>query len=191
MLPSPCATRLLFVLGLLLLGACNTEEYERQRAAAVAARDARPKAAPLSKREQRSAQIAAAVGGGGSNLQIMTRGAASQLARSELPFTRIPGYVVRGTDESSFKACGVAGVHFLRLGPNAAAQLVQRYRFRATKPFSPVYFVLLARILKDTVTVGENVYDSVIEVDEVVPEVDGEQPDCPAPRRGSLIATRD
>lgn len=185
------SARTALTLGLLLLGACNTEEYERQREAAKAIRDATPKAPQLTKREKASAQRAAAVGGGASNLNVMTRGAASQLVKSEIPFSRMAGYAVRGSDESSFKICGSPGVHYLRLGPDAAAQLVQRYRFRATKPLSPVYFVLKARIINDTVAVGENHYHSVLEVEEVLPEVDGVAPDCPAPRRGSLVAARD
>jgi hypothetical protein len=109
-------------------------------------------------------------------------------AKSDQPFVRIAGYVVRGTDEASFRPCGSTQVSFIRGSPVAAPRLVQRYRFRAPVPLHPVYFVVRARIREDTLTVGKNVYTSVMEVDEVYPEDPAATPDCPAPRRGSMIA---
>jgi hypothetical protein len=103
-------------------------------------------------------------------------------------FARVAGYVVRGSDESSFRACGSTQTHYLRPLGEAAIHVTQRYRFRASMPLAPVYFVFNARVLEDTVNVGDFTYTSVIEVRRVMPEQTGEQPDCPAPMRGSMIA---
>ncbi len=99
------------------------------------------------------------------------------------------GYVVRGTDESSFRACGSTRTHLLRPRGEANAIILQRYRFNAPTPLAPVYFVFReARILEDTVAVGDNTYLSVVDVRAVVPEQPGVAPECPAPGRGSMIA---
>jgi hypothetical protein len=112
---------------------------------------------------------------------------AERLTKADVPFVRMSGYVVRGSDESSFVKCGDPVVHYTRMSAGAVGVLVQRYRFKAPRPLSPVYFTVNARIIDDTVTVGENSYTSVVEIERVYPEVPDERPDCAAPTRGSLV----
>lgn len=100
------------------------------------------------------------------------------------------GYVVRGSDESSFRRCGSDRTHYIRVGGEAMTTVIQRYRFRAPVPLSPVYFVFNARVLEDTVVVGDHTYTSVVQVWKVFPEQPGAEPECPAPMRGSMIADR-
>lgn len=105
------------------------------------------------------------------------------------PFQRMAGYVVRGTDESSFRVCGSTRTHLLQPRGEANAMILQRYRFNAPTPLTPVYFVFReARIREDTVVVGDNTYLSVVEVRAVVPEQPGVTAECTAPPRGSMIA---
>lgn len=106
------------------------------------------------------------------------------------PFERMAGYVVRGTDESSFRRCGSKQVQYIRAVGEAAVHVSTRYRFRAPTPLAPVYFVFRARVVGDTVVVGDYTYTSVLEVRSVYPENPGEKPDCPAPMRGSMVAER-
>ena len=188
----PARRRVLLLLALVLgpavAGGCSTEEYERQRDAARRARDAAPPKEVPTAREKASARRAASVaGGGGGVLGAGERGAAAPFAKSDEPFVRIAGWVVRGTDEASFRPCGSGRVSFIRGSQVAAPRLVQRYRFRAPAPLHPVYFEVKGRIRDDTIAVGSHVYTSVIEIAELVPEVPDAVPACPAPRRGSLI----
>jgi hypothetical protein len=106
------------------------------------------------------------------------------------PFERIAGWVVRGTDESSFRRCGSKRTQYIRAVGEAAVHVSTRYRFKAPTPLAPVYFVFRARIVDDTVVVGDYTYTSVLEVRSVFPENPDEKSDCPAPMRGSMIATR-
>lgn len=106
------------------------------------------------------------------------------------PFERLAGYVVRGTDESSFRRCGSKQTQYIRASGEAAVHVATRYRFKAPTPLSPVYFVFRARVVADTVTVGDYTYTSVLDVRSVYPENEGGKPDCPAPMRGSMIANR-
>lgn len=105
-------------------------------------------------------------------------------------FERMAGYVVRGSDESSFRRCGSNQTHFVRVRGEAAVHVTQRYRFKAPVPLSPVYFVFRARVIGDTVVVGDYTYTSVLDVRSVFPDQAGSEPDCPAPMRGSMIAQR-
>ena len=105
-------------------------------------------------------------------------------------FERMAGYVVRGTDESSFRRCGSDRTHFIRVTADSWPAVLQRYRFRAPVPLSPVYFVFYARVIEDTVTVGDYTYTSSVEVRRVFPEQPDSQPECPAPMRGSMISDR-
>jgi hypothetical protein len=105
------------------------------------------------------------------------------------PFERMAGYVVRGTDESSFRRCGSKRIHYIRAFGEAAAHLSQRYRFNVSAPLAPVYFVFRARVLDDTVSIGDHTYTSVVEVRSVYPEEQG-TPECAAPMRGSMIGVR-
>lgn len=106
------------------------------------------------------------------------------------PFERMAGYVVRGTDESSFRRCGSTRTQYIRAVGEAAVHVTTRYRFKAPTPLAPVYFVFRARVIDDTVVVGDHTYTSVLEVRSVYPENSGETPECPAPMRGSMIADR-
>lgn len=104
-------------------------------------------------------------------------------------YERMAGYVVRGTDESSFRRCGSTQTHLLRPRGEANALILQRYRFKAPTPLTPVYFVFReARIIHDTVVVGDNTYLSVVDVRAVVPEQPEVTPECPTPGRGSMIS---
>lgn len=111
-------------------------------------------------------------------------------ADSGPPFERMAGYVVRGTDESSFRRCGSNRTHFIRVTADSWPAILQRYRFRAPVPLSPVYYVFHARVIEDTVVVGDYTYTSSVEVRRVFPEQPDSQPECPAPMRGSMIADR-
>jgi hypothetical protein len=81
-------------------------------------------------------------------------------------------------------------VYYTRLAPPAAAQVAQRYRFRAPRLLYPVYFAVVGRIVEDTVTVGEHRYDAVIEISDILTERSEGEPDCSAPPPGSLVASR-
>lgn len=118
--------------------------------------------------------------------------AAARMARPDSgpPFERMAGYVVRGTDESSFRRCGSTRTQYIRAVGEAAVHVTTRYRFKAPTPLAPVYFVFRARVIDDTVVVGDHTYTSVLEVRSVYPENSGETPECPAPMRGSMIADR-
>ena len=105
-------------------------------------------------------------------------------------FERMAGYVVRGSDESSFRRCGSDRTHYIRVSGAAATNVIQRYRFRAPVPLAPVYFVFNARVIEDTVVIGDYKYTSVVEVRRVFPEQPAVEPECPAPMRGSMIADR-
>lgn len=178
----------LLLLVLVPLAACmSDEEYkartqaESDRKVAIAQKRAGTKT-PSSKREQRADMQAQQVGG-----RSGLREGASRLTKDEAPFVRMSGYVVRGTDESSFVKCGDSHVHYTRMSAEAVGHIVQRYRFRASMPLSPVYFTVNARIIEDTVNVGDHRYDSVVEIQRVYPERPDEKPACSAPSRGSLI----
>ena len=173
---------------LLASTACIDYERSKQKEQEIRAqRDAREIARKQAgeKKVRRDAQAAEA------RLGQVNRAQGEQFTRTnEDPFVEIHGYIVRGTDESSFRRCGSSRVYYTRLSPPAAAQVAQRYRFRAPKLLYPVYFAVMGRIVADTVTVGENVYESVIEISEVLAELSEGEPDCAAPPRGSLVATR-
>jgi len=100
------------------------------------------------------------------------------------------GYVVRGTDESSFRRCGSKRTHYIRAAGEAAVHLVTQYRFKASTPLAPVYFVFRARVIEDTVRVGDYLYTSVVEVRSVDRAASEGTPECPGPMRGSMIADR-
>jgi hypothetical protein len=133
-------------------------------------------------------------GGGkadGEKLKGINRAGGEALSRkNEAPFEEIRGYVVRGTDESSFRRCGSSRVYYTRLAPPAAAQVAQRYRFRANALLSPVYFAVMGRLVDDTVTVGEHTYTAVIEISDILADKSEGTPDCAPPPRGSMIASR-
>lgn len=160
----------------------DAEKYRREseRAAKMAASPSK-----LTEREQylsdRAKQIGGAVGAG-------ERGAGGRFAKVDAAFGKVSGYVVRGTDESSFKPCGSDRVYYTRIGPGVISELVQRYRFKSPTVLTPVYFELFARFIEDTVTLGDHVYTAVAEINYVFPEVPGSAPACPRPRRGSLIS---
>ena len=158
----------------------DAERYRREseRAAKIAS------TVKLSPREKWADTRAKEIGGAGGTGE---RGAASRLAKRDLPFEKVWGYVVRGTDESSFKPCGSDRVYYTRVGPGVIGELVQRYRFKSPTVLTPVYFELMARLVEDTVVLGDHVYTAVAEINHVFPEVPGLQPACPRPRRGSLI----
>ncbi|MBC7896037.1 MAG: hypothetical protein H7066_11540 [Cytophagaceae bacterium] len=172
-----------------LAGACMSDneyraksEAQKRAAGPRAEKAAQNQAARGSRREQSLAKAAAAVGS-----KVTTGERAERLAKADVPFTRMSGYVVRGTDESSFVKCGDSGVHYTRMSAGAVGLLVQRYRFKAPRPLSPVYFTISGRILDDTISVGTHEYISVVEIERVYPEVLDERPACAAPTRGSLI----
>lgn len=174
-----------------LLGACMSEnEYRAKGEEQTRRRIARSqnafaaKRGQLSDREKRLANKANSIG---SRFAAGER--AERLTKAEEPFVRMSGYVVRGSDESSFMKCGDPGVHYTRMSAGAVALIVQRYRFKASRPLAAVYFTINGRIIKDTITVGENSYTSVVEIERVYPEVPDERPACAAPPRGSLIDT--
>lgn len=102
------------------------------------------------------------------------------------PPRRITGYLVRGTDESSFRVCGTGKVHFLPASSASAVVLLQEYRFRATGLLRPIYFVIKGRVLPDTVIAGANRYTSVLQVTEFLGGKN-DTPECPPPRPGTLI----
>lgn len=106
------------------------------------------------------------------------------------PFERMAGYVVRGTDESSFRRCGSKQILYIRASGESAVHVASRYRFKAPTPLSAVYFVFQARVVDDTVSIGDHTYTSVLEVRSVFPEEQLGTPECPAPMRGSMIANR-
>jgi hypothetical protein len=129
--------------------------------------------------------------GGGEKLQGINRAVGEALSRkNEAPFEEMHGYVVRGTDESSFRRCGSSRVYYTRLAPPAAAQVAQRYRFRANALLSPVYFAVMGRLVDDTVTVGEHTYTAVIEISDILGDKSEGTPDCAPPPRGSMVASR-
>ncbi len=63
---------------------------------------------------------------------------------------------------------------------------MNEYRFRTRRLLSPVYFVVLGRIVPDTVLMGAHRYTTSIQIADKLEGRD-ERPDCPAPPRGSLI----
>jgi hypothetical protein len=175
-----------------LLGACmsdneyraKAEEQTRQRIARAEKAGA-DSTVELTDREKALNKRANSLGS-----RVTTGERAERLTKADAPFERMSGYVVRGTDESSFVKCGSSGVHYTRMSAAAVGLLVQRYRFKASRPLAPVYFTINARILDDTVTVGEHAYTSVVEIERVYPEVPDERPACAAPPRGSLVEGR-
>lgn len=139
----------------------------------------------MTAQQRRLNNRARAIGGIGAG----SRAVSEQMDTAvHLPFARIAGYVVRGTDEFSFKACGSNRVHYVRLSPMAAAKVIQQYRFRSPQPLPPVYFTFKARIVDDTVRIGEHEYRSVVEVLEMTNGRD-ETPDCAKPGYGSFVAS--
>ncbi|MBL8980805.1 MAG: hypothetical protein JNL26_01395 [Gemmatimonadetes bacterium] len=126
-----------------------------------------------------------------SKLRDVNRSFGEALSRkNEEPFVEMRGYIVRGTDESSFRRCGSSRVYYTRLAPPAAAQVAQRYRFRAASLLSPVYFAVMGRLVDDTVTVGSHTYTAVIEISDILAEKSEGTPDCAPPPRGSMVASR-
>jgi hypothetical protein len=154
------------------------EEQKRRQIA----RGSTPVAAEMSDREKSLASRAAQIGG-----RVTVGERAERLAKAEIPFVRMAGYVVRGSDESSFVKCGDPGVHYTRMSQMAVSNVVQRYRFRAPRPLSPVYFEIKGRILDDTIKVGDHAYTSVVEIESVYPDNPDARPACAAPPRGSLV----
>lgn len=129
--------------------------------------------------------------GSGEKLQGVNRAGGEALSRkNEAPFEEMRGYIVRGTDESSFRRCGSSRVYYTRLAPPAAAQVAQRYRFRANALLSPVYFAVMGRLVEDTVTVGEHTYTAVIEISDILGDKSEGTPECAPPPRGSMVASR-
>lgn len=129
--------------------------------------------------------------GSGEKLVGINRASGEALSRkNEAPFEEMRGYIVRGTDESSFRRCGSSRVYYTRLAPPAAAQVAQRYRFRAASLLSPVYFAVMGRLVDDTVTVGEHTYTAVIEISDILGDKSEGTPDCAPPPRGSMVASR-
>lgn len=129
----------------------------------------------------------------GSTVQELSPEDSARLSRPRgsseedpVPFVETHGYLVRGTDELSFRVCGSPRVHFARMGPGAGNRIMQRYRFESSGLLSPVYFAVKGRIVADTVTVGRHTYHSVIQIVDVLP-VSSERR-CAAPLPGSLIA---
>jgi hypothetical protein len=69
------------------------------------------------------------------------------------------------------------------------AQIVQRYRFVAPTPLTPVFFEFSARIVDSTAVVGEFTYPRVLIVDRVLDGTEAPS-NCPRPSRGSFIDSR-
>lgn len=119
---------------------------------------------------------------------LFNRAGGQALSKSEAPFVPMSGYFVRGSDEASFLTCGTRRVHLARMSAGAAARMVQSYRFRAPRLLAPVYFEVRARVVEDTVTVGEHTYRSVIEIQDADVK-EALEPQCAAPPSGSLVAS--
>ena len=190
-MPRPATNQLLFcVLATVLSGCMSEHEYraknEHVARNAIARIENQHKQPQLSKRGKKLAMAGNSLG----KVGLGERGSA-KLTKAEAPFVRMSGYVVRGTDESSFVSCGSPVVSYTRVSAEAVGQLVQRYRFKAPKPLSAVYFNVEARVLSDTVEIGANRYTSVVEIKRVYPEVVGERPVCAPPPWGSLIERRE
>jgi hypothetical protein len=165
-------------------GCVDYERAKRSEAETRAQRDARAIA------RKQSGEKAPAKGGG-DKLQGINRATGEALSRkNEEPFVEMRGYIVRGTDESSFRRCGSSRVYYTRLAPPAAAQVAQRYRFRAAALLSPVYFAVMGRVVDDTVTVGEHTYTAVIEISDILGDKSEGTPECAPPPRGSMVASR-
>jgi hypothetical protein len=98
------------------------------------------------------------------------------------------GYVVKGTDESSFRRCGSSRVYFARVAPPTASRFAQHYRWSAQGILDPVYVVVMGRFVEDTVTIGENRYTGVVEIRDLLIDRSKEPPACPSPKRGSMIS---
>lgn len=143
--------------------------------------------------ERQAARATQKRGSGKAATQLLrgvNRAAGEATTKTEAPFVELHGYIVRGTDESSFRRCGSSRVYYTRLAPPAAAQVVQRYRFRAAALFSPVYFAVMGRMVDDTVTVGEHTYTAVVEISDILADKSEGAPECAPPPRGSMIAGR-
>lgn len=172
------------LLGLLTSTGCI--DYERSKRQEESIREQRAQR-QIERTKQKGGKSAA---NSRSSLGQINRAAGEKLGSDADPFVEIRGYVVRGTDESSFRRCGASRVYYTRMSPPAAAQIAQRYRFRAPKLLYPVYFVVMGRVVDDTVTVGANHYDAVIEISEVLAEQSEKEPDCAPPPAGSMVAAR-
>lgn len=169
---------------LLASSACIDYERSKQQEATIRESRAGKAVERMKQKENRSSDRAKSV------LGQINRSVGERLEAEQVPFVEIQGYVVRGTDESSFRRCGGSRVYYTRMSPPAAAQIAQRYRFRAPSLLYPVYFVVMGRVVDDSVTVGTNHYDAVIEISEVLAERSEQPPECAPPRAGSLVAAR-
>lgn len=159
----------------------ESERRLRQKVAWEAKASEQPKE---NAREKRLNSASSQIGGKAS----MGERASGRLATVDVPFTKMSGWIVRGTDESSFVKCGGArDVYFTRIAAEVVGQVVQRYRFKAPSPFVPVYYEFDGRLLDDTVEVGTNRYTRVVEISRLYPEAPEKRPACTAPRRGSLV----
>ncbi|MBK8248256.1 MAG: hypothetical protein IPK85_12745 [Gemmatimonadetes bacterium] len=167
----------------LVVGCIDYEAKKRNEA------DVRAQRATNSIEAKRSG--AGKAGGSNAKLQGINRATGEALSpKGEAPFEEVRGYIVRGTDESSFRRCGSSRVYYTRLAPPAAAQVAQRYRFRANALLSPVYFAVMGRMVDDTVTVGTHTYTAVIEISDILGDKSEGTPACAPPPRGSMIASR-
>lgn len=136
--------------------------------------------------------LAAACGGGESEVVARvapTRPPPKAEAESTAGAPRkLRGYVVRGTDELSFRPCGSSRVYFARSRGDVAQRFNQRYRFTSTGLLQPVYFELEGYMLDDTLTLGSNKYELILDVRRV--ELEPGRPACPQPPSGSFIRQR-
>ena len=168
-------------------GCIDYESSKREEADERAKRDART----IARKQAGETKGRKGAANADARLREVNRTTGEALSRkNDDPFVEMRGYIVRGTDESSFRRCGSSRVYYTRLAPPAAAQVAQRYRFRANSLLSPVYFAVKGRLVDDTVTVGDHTYTSVIEISDILGEQSEGTPACPPPPRGSMIASR-
>jgi hypothetical protein len=109
-------------------------------------------------------------------------------AKAQGPLLETQGYIVKGTDELSYKPCGSSKVYFVKARGEPAVKVAQTYRFSAASPLSPVYYELRAHLYDDTASLGDTRYTSIADVRTVVQHPG--KPACPPPLRGSFIRPR-
>jgi hypothetical protein len=176
-------------LGLSLVG-CADQERRRAKAAEVAAGSAgiaalQPK---VGSRGLAEGTAAARLGTPrGPRAPQLRPAELRQKARADLSYQTVRGYVVQGSDESSFRPCGSSKVYFIHGPAEPKFVLTQRYRYLAFAPLVPIYFELSAAYTDSTINIGPNTYTAIAFVKSVG---DGDKPpaNCPRPGRGSMIA---
>ena len=106
--------------------------------------------------------------------------------KSTLPFERHSGYLVRGTDLLLFIPCRDAKEYYVVGPPAALARLRQFYRFATRRPYIPVYVEVKSRLVNDTLTVGDNTFENLLEVNDFHSDSLG-APKCARPTPGQVL----